>query len=194
MKVYLENQITHTQKKAPCITSSAISSVITTSDSCLRFLNTTLGILSNSRFVVLAFVGIKLAITNASTAAELFTEEEIELFIVETILVVELVDATELVSSSTSLGKLLLFGKLSRPQSMTDEDNVPGVIGVTIVIVVGFLTVLVSEVITDELLVGWYDDITELLVMEVVDFDLCQRRGLAEGPAKPIYNIYTHIS
>lgn len=60
--------------------------------------------------------------------------------------------------------------------------------------VVGFLTVVVSEVMTDELLVGWYDDMTELLVMEVVDFDLCHRRGLAEGPAKPICIIYAHIS
>lgn len=153
-----------------------------------------LGILSNSRFVVLAFVGIKLAITNASTAAELFTEEEIELFIVETILVVEVVDATELASSSRSLVKALLFGKLSRPQSITDEDNVPVAIGVTIVIVVGFLTVVGFEVMTDELLIGWYDDMTELFVIEVVDFDLCHRRGLDDGPAKPIYNIYVHIS
>ena len=59
-----------------------------------------------------------------------------------------------------------------------------GICGVMMVMVVGFLTGAVPL----SVLIGfWYDDITELLVIEVVDVDLCQILGLwADGPAKPI--------
>lgn len=168
-------------------TSSAISSVITTCDSDLRFCKIIEGILSNSKFVIFVLVGIKLAITNASTAAELFAVEEIELFIVVEILLFELVEETELVSSSKLLSfkYFVLLGKLSLSQSITVVDKVHGEVGVMIFIVVGFLTVVSVELITDALF-GWYEDITELFVMDVVDLDLCHKRGLAEGPANPI--------
>lgn len=57
------------------------------------------------------------------------------------------------------------------------------------VMAVGFLTeewlfVLLSEV---KLFWVWYEDMTELFVIEVVDPDLCQILGLeVEGPARPM--------
>lgn len=169
------------------LTSSAISSVMTTSDSGLRFCKTIEGILSNSKFAIFVLVGIKLAITNASTAAELFAEQEIELFIVEATVLFEMVEDTELASSSTWFRHGLLLGRLALSQSNTEDDKVHGELGVTILIVVGFLTGAGSLELMTDALFGWYEDITELLVIDVVDLDLCHKRGLAEGPAKPIY-------
>jgi len=91
---------------------------------------------------------------------------------------------------------------------MIDAVSVQG-LGVTIVMAVGFLGVVV--VAADGLAVAeaaisaeeqacnvvcWYDDVTELFVIDVVDLDLCHDFGLVvvdaevvededDGPAKP---------
>ena len=95
---------------------------------------------------------------------------------------------------------------------MTDEDSIQG-LGVTIVMAVGFLVKIeeAEEISAEEQacnVVCWYDDVTELFVMDVVDLDLCHDFGLVavfvdvdvvvfealfkeedDGPVKPNYKL-----
>ncbi len=59
--------------------------------------------------------------------------------------------------------------------------------GVTMVIADGFRTAFSSEVLESIKVVLWYEEITELLVIDVVDRDLCRNRGLTAGLGKPLY-------
>lgn len=96
--------------------------------------------------------------------------------------------------------------------SMMDAVSVQG-LGVTIVMAVGFLGVVAAAAAAEAAIsaeehackvVCWYDDVTELFVMEVVDLDLCHDFGLGavvavveeeeDGPAKPKFDMCINSS